>query len=79
MKSLTFASNLVDHIKTEEVLAVPDVPNNNTPFWINTVLEWTDFGWSKIMLIKYYARQESNVGNNNCENLNPFSGEGFHF
>lgn len=39
LKSWTCGSNFWAHISTEDVLAVPDPPINNTPFWVKAVLE----------------------------------------
>ena len=46
-------SNLDAHIKIDDVLAVPEPPINNTPFWTNEVEEWIGLGWVKIALTMY--------------------------
>ena len=72
-------SNLDAHIKTEDVLAVPEPPINKTPFWTKAVEEWIGLGWPRTEFTIYYVLHESNVGSNNWENLKPFVGSGFHF
>ncbi len=37
-------SKVFPHIKTDDVLAVPEPPTNNTPFCWKAVLECTGFG-----------------------------------
>jgi len=39
LNNLTVVSKVFPHINTEEVLAVPDPPTNNTEFCWNAVLE----------------------------------------
>ena len=79
LKSWTVESNLDDHIKTDEVFAVPDPPINKTPFWTKDVDEWIGLGWFKTEFVIYSVLHESSVGINNCENFKPFVGSGFHF
>lgn len=79
LKSCTVESNFEAHMRTEEVLAVPEPPIKRQPFWTKAVAEWMGLGWVKTELTMYSVLHESRVGSKSCENLTPFDGSGFHF
>lgn len=67
-----FSSNEFPHIKTDEVLAVPEPPTSKTAFCWKAVVEYVGLGCSNIELTNKSVLHESTVGSSSWENFKPF-------